>query len=145
MACALQREGCEVGVLALMDAYPPATGFTFELPPDEDLAAAAAESAPLAGVDEARGRRMLEVWKRHYAITGTFPAARFEGDMILLAATGDGYAPAPEKWREHVSGSIRVHEIPCTHNDLISPANVAAAGRLLRQYFEVIQGENETI
>jgi thioesterase domain-containing protein/acyl carrier protein len=140
VACALQREACDVGILAMIDAYPPVMGAEFELPDEEELAQDGQK--PLEGVDEQLARQMWEVWKRHFEMTSQYYAPRFNGDLVLLAATGDGHAPVPQRWTPHVSGHVRVFELPCSHNDLTSPANMAAAGGILRNYLESTERKN---
>jgi pristinamycin I synthase 3 and 4 len=135
MACLLQRDGAEVGLLALIDCYPPVADAPQELPPEDDLLDAVAESRTALAVDAIQARRMLEVWKRHYLMSGRFRPGRFAGDMTLLAAAAEAYAPAPEKWQLYVSGSVRLHELRCRHNDITLPDQMAETGRVLNQCF----------
>jgi thioesterase domain-containing protein len=134
MACILQRDGHRIGLLAMMDSYPSVENAPVSLPPEEELLRAVAETSALAAVETAHARRMIDIWKRHYVMTGGFRPNRFEGDLILLPATAERYTPMPDKWRPYVSGDIHVHGLPCRHNEITLPVHVAATGRVLRQY-----------
>jgi thioesterase domain-containing protein len=136
IACRLQHDGEQVGLLALLDSYPPAENVPVQLPSDEELRDAMADSPMPPGLDAEQVRHMLDVWKRLYAMAATFRPARFAGDIVLLAAADEAYAPQPDRWRPHLSGKIHLHELHCRHNDVASAANIAVAGRLVQAHLQ---------
>ncbi|GAA1865193.1 non-ribosomal peptide synthetase [Brevibacterium marinum] len=54
------------------------------------------------------------------------PAASFDGDLVLFAATEDvpPGTPGPESWQPYVSGRIHTTEVPARHADMLSSAAV---------------------
>ncbi|MET0132299.1 MAG: amino acid adenylation domain-containing protein, partial [Kibdelosporangium sp.] len=156
MATQLQAEGEQVGLLAVLDAYPPddrprypgdwtpdvilnAVLESLGHPPDTTqpltpatfLELLADKGSPLAGLDEARVAAMADVFAGNLALAGTFAPGRFEGDLLVFRATGDKTEDdvSPSSWSPYVSGAVRVTEIACRHGELTRPGPIGQVGR----------------
>jgi len=161
VATRLQREGEQVALLAVLDAYP-LDGDSAESILDEwdaidfiiavvDGAAPSVKGLPLASAIAQtmelfrRQGSPLAILEEHHigAITGIlnnnvrlmpeFVPDLFHGDMLLFTAAADmaGDVPRPEKWRNHVDGAIDVHPIDSQHRELTRPAPLAQIGAVL--------------
>ncbi len=163
MACQLQQEGERVALLVLLDTYPiEATG---ELPllTDQAVLADFAEQfglhfedlgdAPLnaqmvweagrraghalPGLDAEQAERFLRKIQHHGRLALEFRPDRFEGDMVLFAATeGKEALPSPETWRPYVTGRLEVHDVLCRHVDMMLPKPLRTIGRLLEAHLQ---------
>ena len=65
-----------------------------QLPSDEELRDAMADLPMPPGLDAEQVHRMLDVWKRLYAMAAIRPG-RFAGDIVLLAAADEGMRRSP--------------------------------------------------
>ncbi|WP_089941954.1 alpha/beta fold hydrolase [Candidatus Entotheonella palauensis] len=163
MACQLQHEGGAISLLTILDTFPPrlmdekkiptdhewlaefAQQIGLELPaPDDEpldlltlVEAARQAGYVLPGLDRDQAERMLGVLKTNAQLSQQFRPDRFQGDLLLFAAT-QGQSSSPEAWRAYVTGHVRVHEIDCKHADLTLPASIATIGRLLEQHLQAL-------
>jgi len=161
MAARLRAAGEEVGIVALLDAYP-SDGLRRLQPPDE----AEALSALLAmgGYDETvlRGREIsvdvvidalreegsamasltpetLMAIKATYVNTATilreYEHEVFPGDVLFLRATEgiiDG-DQTPDTWAPFLGGALDVHDVACTHREMCQPEPLAQIGRIVAE------------
>lgn len=112
-ACLLAESGHEVGLLAILDAYP------------HDVRAAALEPGE-AGLS-------LQAIERLGRLTEGHAYQRFDGDLLFFTAAA-GRAPGwptASAWRPHLSGSIDNHDLPCGHFDMTEPEALAAIGAVV--------------
>ena len=148
IATLLEAAGEEVGLLALLDAYPVYMGRNATGTPsqqaardeealerrnqqDLDLAGQLVKGAGARSRLEAVMRNLWEVGPRHT----TSPSA---GDILLFIATVDrpGHLPVPvakDSWKEFTSGAIEPHEIPSNHYDMVQPAALAQIGPIVAE------------
>ncbi|WP_165975758.1 non-ribosomal peptide synthetase [Actinomadura rubrisoli] len=150
-ATALQAAGREVGLLALLDAYPrdetdpaevtevEAAAFLLRLAghpgaaaPTLDAAvrAIAAGDGPMATFDEAALRRVAATV--HEAVTVPLDFAVFDGDAVCFTATADATF-SPSLWRPHLTGKVREHPVACAHDDMLGPGPLAAIGAVVAE------------
>jgi nonribosomal peptide synthetase DhbF len=160
-ATRLQREGEQVALLGILDAYPVA-GTLPESIMDEwdaiDFLIAVVDGAapsvrglplesaiahamelfhrlgsPLAILDEHHIAAITGILNNNVRMMSTFVPDRFYGDMVLFTAVEDmsGEAPEPERWRNHVDGAIEVHPIASKHRQMTQPAPLAQIGAIL--------------
>ncbi|HEY2498363.1 MAG TPA: amino acid adenylation domain-containing protein, partial [Candidatus Angelobacter sp.] len=81
-------------------------------------------------------RCMLRTAVRNMSLLSSFTPGRFEGDVLLFRAILDQPAfRSTERWSQHVSGQIKVHQIACRHTDMTSHMAVSQIGRILEQEF----------
>jgi enterobactin synthetase component F len=161
MAVALQRRGRQVGLLALLDAYP-ADAWRAEPEPDQAaiyralLAIAGHEPArhpdlalqrapvidflrrggtPLGRLPEAALDGVVRVVEGNNRLVRGHRHARFEGTLVHFRAAHDhaGRALAPSMWTPYAA-VLEVIDIPALHGEMMGPkATAHIAPALLRR------------
>ena len=147
MATLLEEEGEEVGLLALLDAYPVDKGkFTrvrgsvadqeaedFDRQQRQQLEFA-------AGIARQAGARSnLEEVMRNLSRVGPAHTSRsFRGDILLFVASQNRpshlpVADAIASWRPLTSGTVEPHEIPISHMEMVQPAALAQIGAIVAE------------
>ncbi|MGW4111088.1 amino acid adenylation domain-containing protein [Actinosynnema sp. NPDC004786] len=141
-AVLLQDEGEQVELLAVLDSYPRArtAPMTTEevfadafagtgLSPD-DLAtpegharAVAVVRGELGGYDETTddlARAVLDTYLANGRALSAHTPRRFAGDLLFFRAADAADHPDrdPDRWRPHVTGAIRVHDVPAPHEEM---------------------------
>jgi thioesterase domain-containing protein len=162
MACRLQAEGEEVALLAVLDTFPPGDlteEDALNLDDQEFLEALAVEvnqqdptafaGRPLdfasviealrsqghvfGAIEAGQAERMLRIMKRSALLHCRYQPGKFEGDLLLFAATegrGEG-PPFPDEWRPYIGGRIDVRKIDCRHAGMAEPVHLREIGRNL--------------
>ncbi|WP_062216585.1 non-ribosomal peptide synthetase [Streptomyces sp. NBRC 109706] len=150
VATQLQSEGEEVGLLAILDAYPG-----LELPPlgEQEIMATLLDFAgfdrrrlgpeplefervvellrkldsAMAGLGEADIAAMARVYGEASQLMRAYVPRRFTGDVLFFVATLDKveFSPTPQEWQPYVSGEIDVRFVERAHTDLLKPAPLA--------------------
>jgi amino acid adenylation domain-containing protein len=153
IAARLQAEGEPPGLLAVLDAYPvrpdPAAerlaaddprsvaellaslGFD---PGDQcaDLAQLATrEDSPLHGFPPAALATLPEVFAGNGNALLRHGTGHFDGDLLFFTAAKDENPADPLAWREHIGGSVEIHEIGCRHGDMLQPGPLTDIGPIL--------------
>ncbi|MEC3978292.1 non-ribosomal peptide synthetase [Amycolatopsis sp. H20-H5] len=162
MAVQLQEQGEEVGLLAMLDGYPPTT------PPDEEpderetLAAlllslghdlsARPDSAPLGRAEftsmlNAAGgplaslapkavAAMPDVFAHNSSLARQHQPGGYRGDALFFQATEGRHAdsPLPAAWEPYVSGQLAVHQVDARHGELTQPAPLRQIGTQLAEW-----------
>ena len=138
MACQLQREGVQVPFLAILDTYP-------ELRPEQKTQEfkernisywqryerVHARGFP-PDVEQRVTRFLLHAYELRQA---GIPLQNFDGDVLFIAASENmDHVDRREPWRPYVSGKFDVHEIHCTHEEMMDPRPVWQVGRIVDQY-----------
>ncbi|MGP3985462.1 amino acid adenylation domain-containing protein [Streptomyces sp. 3N207] len=134
VAARLQQEGEDVSLLALLDSAP--LDRTPRLDPDADPAVVRRLVTEAVGHDLADDTQLTAVTRMlaHYAaLRPTWTPAVHQGDAhyFRAAETTPEHAPAPEAWHPHLTGTLTLHDIPCTHTTMGQPEPMARVGRLL--------------
>ncbi|MEU2725070.1 amino acid adenylation domain-containing protein [Streptomyces smyrnaeus] len=139
VAARLQEEGQEVATLALLDSAP--LDRTPRLDPDADPAVVHRLVTEAVGHDLADDAQLSAVTRMlsHYAaLRPTYTPAVYHGDAHYFRATETApeQAPhpdawSPEAWYPHLTGTLTLHNIPCTHGTMGQPDAMATVGRLL--------------
>ena len=157
IACQLQREGEELGCLAIMDSYlavpgeialePDITelfelvqfdtehlkGRRVSIPTVVEVARQVGHVIGLLEVEQIE--RMLHFLKHATTLRLAFRPGKFRGNILFFAATQDRpdfFSPA--QWRDHVTGEIKIHELHCRHPRITDPDQIAMVGKVLRNY-----------
>lgn len=148
MAASLEADGQEVGLLALLDAYPVymgrnATGTVSEqaMRDEEAVEKSKQQDLELAGgmVQGPGARKRLEAVMRNlWEVGPRHTASPFAGDILLFIATVDrpAHLPVPvaiASWKDFTSGTIEPHEIPSNHYDMVQPAALAQIGAIVAE------------
>ena len=154
IATRLQRDGEQVAMLALLDAYPLAGRGPIEFTPEQALAAVldslgidpgadALSSAdafarlvdaksPVAGLGEDALVAMARVFAENTRMMTRFVPDVFTGDLIHVRAT-IGNSPKPGEWSSYVDGQIIRHEVAATHGGLLAPAPLGEIAAVLQE------------
>ncbi|MGW0801472.1 amino acid adenylation domain-containing protein [Nonomuraea sp. NPDC002799] len=125
----------QVGLLALLDAYPAFSGA--ERPGIEDAAEARALLMDSVGyaadLDEELIASMTETVLRNSKLLDAHRPGRHDGDALLFVATRTWPAglPAAGIWAPHVAGRLTVHEIDCAHDAMARAEATALIGPIV--------------
>jgi nonribosomal peptide synthetase CepC len=145
MATVLEAAGEEVGLLALLDAYPTDVGRLSRARGNDQEADAFDRQQEqqvelAAGIARQAGARSnLEEVMRNLRRVGPAHTSRsFGGDILLFVATVDRpthlpTADATASWRPLTSGTVEPHEIPCGHMEMLQPAALARIGAVVAE------------
>jgi thioesterase domain-containing protein len=141
-AVLLQEEGEEVELLAVLDSYPraDATPMTTEevfadafagtgltpadlATPEGHARAVAVVRTELGGYDQTTddlARAVLGAYLANGRALSAHAPRRFDGDLLFFRATDAADHPErdPGRWAPHVTGAIRVHDVPAPHEEL---------------------------
>ncbi|MFI8264332.1 amino acid adenylation domain-containing protein [Streptomyces sp. NPDC085665] len=158
MATELQRQGEEVALLALMDAFPVQDEAMFQVPEDEVLPALF--QVVLREVDQTKGELLqgnllMETIRREGGVLGElqeshleavkeiclnsmkqlriFEPDRFRGDLLFFTAL-QGRTEASfghDAWSPHVDGRIENHDLDCDHGGMTQPRMIARIGKIV--------------
>jgi thioesterase domain-containing protein len=156
VACGLQREGADVGFLALLDSFPSTGQDTQPVDPERDRLDLARTIASDLGarhhpgdpeVDAASVLRRLArdsgLSERLLAelvetALGTRAAVRralpgtFRGDVLHLEAARESRGTlTPRAWARHVDGRLDVRRVDCRHVDMMRPGPLSVIGPVL--------------
>jgi len=141
-AAKLRRAGCTVDLLALIDSYPASAviGLDDDLdaPPAIDELRQELEHLRLQGQFEGvlaqrHFGAMIDATKRGRALAMTFMPERYDGAMLLFAASPATIEQAADAWRPYVDGPIEIHEIPSAHERMLDAAPAARIGAVIAE------------
>jgi amino acid adenylation domain-containing protein len=160
MAAQLQSEGEQVGLLAVLDEYPPQDGHP-SAPVDEGsiLRDALRMLAPGCDIDHESPSRddAVEILTRENEVMaglgGDFVGAAidifinnlrvveestipcFDGDLLLISADRDrpAGAPTPDAWKPYVTGAVECHGIDRDHASLVDQHALAEIGKIIER------------
>ncbi|WP_407836837.1 amino acid adenylation domain-containing protein [Streptomyces sp. DSM 116496] len=158
MATELQRQGEEVALLALMDAFPVQDEAMFQVPEDEVLPALF--QVVLRELDHTKGELLqgnllMETIRREGGVLGElqeshleavkeiclnsmrqlriFEPDRFRGDLLFFTALQGRTEKSfgYDAWGPHVDGRIINHDLDCDHGGMTQPRMIARIGKIV--------------
>jgi glyine---[glycyl-carrier protein] ligase len=154
----LQKQGDEVSLLALLDAYPPVFDQSPVAVTREQLLPVIYEyfgyGTDVGDLDPAASRDLadymadfpidaiIETNQAFFSIVNATILQRYDGDLILFTATdsGDSAESRPEAWRPYITGEIKVRPIESRHKDLLfNNESSAQIGRGLADELEKLK------
>ncbi|WP_431934286.1 amino acid adenylation domain-containing protein, partial [Nonomuraea jabiensis] len=101
-----------------------------------------ADNTALAGVDEARALRTMELLRNNVAIAGRYSHRRVDADLLLFTAAGNGeYVISPDMWADHIGGHIETHQIDAMHYQMMQPGPLRELGPILAERIRRSGGE----
>ncbi|GAB3738563.1 hypothetical protein GCM10027598_66990 [Amycolatopsis oliviviridis] len=143
MARLLEAEGEEVGLLALLDAYPVYMGRKTNGAASEEAALSKRNQADLdlAGQlvkGEAARSRLEAVMRNLWEVGPRHTSSPFAGDILLFVATVDRpehlpVSVAKASWKDFTSGAIEAHDIPSNHYDMVQTAALGQIGAIVAE------------
>ncbi|WP_369184662.1 amino acid adenylation domain-containing protein [Streptomyces sp. Y1] len=168
IASRLEREGEQVGLLAILDTYP---GQKIAELGEQDILA---DLLRWVGFDRRRlGRKPLEFdqvvnllrklgssmasLERHHiaaigrvyancrSLVNEYEPTRYGGDAVVIVASLDkvDISPTPATWSPYVAGRITPYYLDRNHNDLMKPGALAEMGRILEDELRAIDAAAE--
>ncbi|WP_204290670.1 non-ribosomal peptide synthetase [Micromonospora gifhornensis] len=168
IAVRLRERGEQVGVLALLDAYPvPQQGPAAQpptpaevlgvltgdpelrstdpslsvLPDDEELAQLVREANPaLAQLRTAEIAGIARAAAGHVEAMRHHLPRRYDGDLLFVTATEDRpeQAPTADAWEPYVGGGVTRVDVAANHWSMTEPAPLARIGAALRQRLDEV-------
>jgi amino acid adenylation domain-containing protein len=158
VAVELQAQGEEVGLLAMLDGYPPGepTGLSSEretvaallmslghdlsglddaepLGRPEFVERVLAAGGPLASLGSESVAKLPDVFAHNAELARGCRPGAYAGDVLFFQAVRgrrEG-APTPDAWQPHVSGRVAVHEVAARHGELCQPGPLAQVGEVV--------------
>lgn len=152
IATVLQSEGEEVGLLAMLDAYPPAE-HSRHVPSRGEFLAGLLELAggqpknhsslthagvaeeltradgPLRGAEPRHVAGIERVARNNGEIAMAHCPSIFRGDVhYFLAVRKPAHAPDESSWKSFVEGQLRVRSIDCAHDEMTKPEVIKRIG-----------------
>ncbi|MFC8198280.1 amino acid adenylation domain-containing protein [Streptomyces sp. NPDC057298] len=128
MAAELQRRGHDIALLGMLDSAPSG-----HFAGNEDLELAQVRGllgdhiGDLADSDE---KRLLDIASavvvNNVDMLKRFEQPVYEGDALFFNATLNPEAPYMDQWKSHITGTLRVHDIPSTHHEICTPQHAPA-------------------
>ncbi|MGX6449346.1 alpha/beta fold hydrolase, partial [Patulibacter sp. S7RM1-6] len=159
MAARLRAAGEEVGLVALLDAYP-SDGLRRIEPPDEAEALSAllamggygeevlhgrpisvdvvvdalrAEGSAMASIDRGTLLAIKDTYVNTATILREYEHETYPGDVLFLRAS-EGVIDddqTPQAWAPYLGGTLEVHDVACTHREMCGPEPLARIGALV--------------
>jgi thioesterase domain-containing protein/acyl carrier protein len=116
VAVELQRRGAAVATVILLDAEPALSGRASRTVDRGQL-----DGLEMPGYDGLL-ERLVRNFETNVRLYGEHTAGVFSGDVVLYAAERDEPgrgAALQHSWRPHVTGTITVHPVDCTHLEML--------------------------
>jgi thioesterase domain-containing protein len=140
MATIIQGDGHEVASLILLDSYPidrASVSSAHEQQHDggdelrKELEDLRREAGFASALESHHYDAMIKASEHNRQLARAFVPRRFDGDVLLLVATGEETKPPLESWQPYVDGRIIVHAIACTHETMMHPLPAEQIGKML--------------
>ncbi|MEO5878172.1 MAG: thioesterase domain-containing protein, partial [Streptosporangiaceae bacterium] len=141
MAAALQAEGQDVELLALMDAYP--------VPPQEavltetelgEIEDAVRADRVLAGFTEQEVTALVKAATGHAHLMCAHRPTTFKGDVVFFTAAENASGTKAALWNPFVEGMVKVHHIDHPHLRMTDSQPIALIGEVLSQRLDRLSG-----
>jgi nonribosomal peptide synthetase DhbF len=138
MASLLEQMGEEVGLLALLDAFPADRYQQTENYVNEyvqGMVAANPDVASLIRPDQYR--RLNEIVSNNIRLQLVPQSFSYSGDAVLfVAATEHDEEMLAGLWRPHIQGEIKTLAVACGHLEMLQPEPIAQIGKFLNNELE---------
>ncbi|WP_338893382.1 amino acid adenylation domain-containing protein [Mycetohabitans endofungorum] len=141
MAVRLEHQGGKVALLALLDSSPFAgkafeeQGNQFDQAMVREVLAAHYGNELVSAMDERLLENTEEIAKNNVRIVRDYSPSQYGGDALLFRATvaEAGYEPLVtlDEWKPYVLGEIEVHDVHCSHGEMLKPEPTAAIASIL--------------
>ncbi|MFJ1449355.1 amino acid adenylation domain-containing protein [Bacillus halotolerans] len=165
MATQLQKQGEDVSLLVMLDAYPNHFLPIKEAPDDEEALIALLalggydpdslgdkpldfetaieilrrDGSALASLDESVILNLKNTYVNSVGILGSYAPKTFRGNVLFFRSTiiPEWFDPIePDSWKPYINGQIEQIDIDCRHKDLCQPEPLAVIGRVLAAKLE---------
>ncbi|MCY8104946.1 amino acid adenylation domain-containing protein [Bacillus mojavensis] len=165
MATQLQKQGEDVSLLVMLDAYPNHFLPIKKAPDDEEALIALLalggydpdslgdkpldfetaieilrrDGSALASLDESVILNLKNTYVNSVGILGSYKPKTFRGNVLFFRSTiiPEWFDPIePDSWKPYIDGQIEQIDIDCRHKDLCQPEPLAVIGRVLAAKLE---------
>ncbi|MEC1620315.1 non-ribosomal peptide synthetase [Bacillus mojavensis] len=165
MATQLQKQGEDVSLLVMLDAYPNHFLPIKKAPDDEEALIALLalggydpdslgdkpldfetaveilrrDGSALASLDESVILNLKNTYVNSVGILGSYAPRTFRGNVLFFRSTiiPEWFDPIePDSWKPYIDGNIEQIDIDCRHKDLCQPEPLAVIGRVLAAKLE---------
>ncbi|CUH97717.1 Dimodular nonribosomal peptide synthase [Propionispora sp. 2/2-37] len=172
MATQLQKQGEDINLVALFDAYP-SNILPYKTPDEEealiallvlggydpqklegkslDLAGVLeilrCDGSALASLDEESILNLKAVFVNSVRILSEHRPKPFDGDILFFKSTltPEWFGPlCPEAWQPYIQGRIEQYDIDCHHKDMCQPKPLAEIGHILAQKLRKVKSINSS-
>jgi thioesterase domain-containing protein/aryl carrier-like protein len=154
IAVQLQADGEQVAALIIMDGYPqdeetdparsrhgraeaqsPARDHESSEIPDWMLTQ---RNGLYAAISDEEGAIIVRLYQHILKIAQAHELGSFEGDLLLIPASGDNaeYISTGARWTPYVSGKIWESSLPCEHLDMAQPDMLAQVWEKISTWME---------
>ncbi|WP_237577658.1 amino acid adenylation domain-containing protein, partial [Mycetohabitans sp. B6] len=141
MAVRLEHEGEKVALLGLLDS-PPFAGKAFEEEANQldqaivrDVFAYHYGNELISAMDKHLLENIEKIAKNNVRIVKDYFPSQYSGDALLFRATvaeaGCETVVTPDAWKPYVLGEIKVHDMHCSHGEMLKPEPTAAIASIL--------------
>ena len=163
VAAKLSAQGDEVGLVALLDAYPSeAAESVDERSLEEALSALLAmagleddalgasptlddldkilhdANSPMAGLKREHLENIVTTYRNTSRILREHQHEKHQGDMVLFRAERGGIGPVhdPHEWDVYATGSVDIVDVDCTHREMTQPVPIKVIGQYITNNWE---------
>ncbi|MGA8942615.1 MAG: amino acid adenylation domain-containing protein [Thermoactinomyces sp.] len=160
MATQLQKQGEEIALVAMLDAYP-SHFLPIKKAPDEEEALISLlalggydpdqlgdkpldidgaieilrrDGSALASLDKSAILNLKEIYVNSVRILSEYKPEKFIGDLLFFRSTviPEWFDPiSPETWAPYIDGEIEQFDINCCHKDMCQPKPLAEIGQVV--------------
>jgi thioesterase domain-containing protein len=140
MASLLHQTGEEVGLLALLDAFPANRYQQTENYVNEYVRGMIAANPDLASlIRPEQYHRLNEIVSNNIRLQLLPQSFSYSGDAVLfVAATEHDQKMLADLWRPHIQGEIKTLAIACGHLEMLQPEPITQIGKFLRKELEAL-------
>jgi nonribosomal peptide synthetase DhbF len=85
----------------------------------------------LSNLEEHHITALINVMRKNSRMASEFVPRRFDGNVVLFAATQSEALPPVDRWKQYVCGQLTVHEVDCRHIQMMQPVPLAKIALLL--------------
>ncbi|KAF9434449.1 hypothetical protein BGZ76_008002 [Entomortierella beljakovae] len=144
MAVQLVDRGDEVSLLALMDTTTDYSMVSEDIDSDHDEDEYASHLARSSYKNTLEVGKALWMTGRHVLrnnirLSKQFSPSVFAGNMIYFQAAMSDSVVDPSIWASYIQGTIKAHQVDCTHLEMDKPASMAVIGRILAMNLEELR------
>jgi len=140
IAVQLQEQGERVGLLCMLDSYPPqesADDTDDALPSSHEREEVPARLRSIAGIsieiNPDHAQSIHRSLANNIKLTHTFHPRKFHGDIIFFRAEhgwGNMHR-TPEDWHPYVVGAVHNYQVECRHLDMMRPEPLHEIARII--------------
>ncbi|WP_338861828.1 non-ribosomal peptide synthase/polyketide synthase (plasmid) [Mycetohabitans rhizoxinica] len=142
MAVRLEHQGEKVALLALLDSTPLVGSNAFAEKENQldqamvrDVFAYHYSNELVSAMDEQLLENTEEIAKNNLCIVRDYSPSQYGGNALLFRATvaeaGCETLVSPDAWNPYVFGGIEVHDVHCSHGEMLKPEPTAIIGSTL--------------